>query len=125
LRIIDDALREDGDPHLAHELMLEEFAKLGAEGIDLYLFASVMQSMQTFNDQSGAPYKLNISAGSASFEIAQVWPRQPDAVRRTAQTRVGAGGYAVGPYSFCSAYRPAFIYRMESPTMWPVAASIV
>jgi len=35
--IIDDALREDGDPHLAYELMLEEFAKLGAEGIDLYL----------------------------------------------------------------------------------------
>jgi GGDEF domain-containing protein len=30
-----------------------------------------MHSMQAFNEQSGAPYKLNISAGSASFEIEQ------------------------------------------------------
>jgi len=27
--------------------------------------------MQAFNDQGGAPYKLNISAGSASFEIEE------------------------------------------------------
>ena len=51
----------------------DEFCALvfGGDDVIADFVASVMQSMRTFNDRGGAPYKLNVSAGSASFEIEE------------------------------------------------------
>ena len=51
----------------------DEFCALvfGDDDVIADFVASVMRSMQAFNDQGGAPYRLDISAGSAPFEIVQ------------------------------------------------------
>ena len=67
--IIDDALREDGDPHLAHEPMPGGFARLGAEGIDPYLLPG---PVRLTGARAVAPSGVPRPLGSLTDGVARV-----------------------------------------------------